>query len=322
MKIRSPPESELLEACSLLSGELKPGTLSPSGSPLLTVLQRLAWFLSDESDEIRSILIREIEATLSLYYWDGGPRARRVAGFLQHVGNALRRQEGDAVISNVGWLEEVLPDAAWRIPTMIQPSTMRYYAWLGRNIKGIGHVVELGCFLGGATACLVHGMRKNNAIIAGEGKSEIHVFDSFRWFPWMANQDVTNPDQLPVLQPRQCFREHFERACAAFVEDVHVHEGALPGRLAAAYEVPAVRWTGGAVELLVVDFGDEYTVSQELWLEFSPSLIPGESIVVFQQYGLLRSQSVWRFCEDHRSELAPLHRPTGTAKSFRFIGRR
>jgi len=65
--------------------------------------------------------------------------------------------------------------AAAAVPSMLATRERRLYVWLtSRWARGAGAVVDLGCFVGGSTACLAQGLA-----LAGHA-SRVDAYDRFR----------------------------------------------------------------------------------------------------------------------------------------------
>ncbi len=105
------------------------------------------------------------------------------------------------------------------IPTMITAEEQKYLYWLGAHYwQDVGHIFEIGPWLGGSTACLASGMRQR----AGHPGNKLHVFDNFIWREFMAGRAAL-PDSNG-----DCFQPYFERNLAAFTDLTAIHLQALP----------------------------------------------------------------------------------------------
>ena len=77
-----------------------------------------------------------------------------------------------------------------------------------------------------------------------------------------------------------------------------------------------IRWDGAPIELFVYDMGPQYAQVESAWNVFRPSFVPGRTMVVFNEYGSPRAESLRRFCRERAAELVPMHKPWGPAKAF------
>ena len=175
------------------------------------------------------------------------------------------------------------------IPTMITGEEMRYLYWLGRNFwKDNGHIVEIGPWLGGSTACLASGMRHR----IRHPERKCHVFDNFIWRDFMSARAG-----LP-LNTGDSFQSYFQENLADFNDLLVVHRQALPEDDVPLDELansirstgdekkiePLVWNTGEPVEILFIDGAKSWTGLAYLLRVFNEALIPGKSFLVCQDY--------------------------------------
>jgi hypothetical protein len=173
------------------------------------------------------------------------------------------------------------------IPTMISAEELRYLYWLGRDFwTARGHVVEIGPWLGGSTFALAAGM----AAHGGKAHGHLHVFDSFIWQSFMAKRAP-----LP-LQPGDDFRAFFERNLEPYRDLLVVQQSSIPddrktgGTFAVLSERKDVadedrlRWTAGPIEILFVDGAKSWGGLLYLLKEVAGALVPGQSLLVCQDY--------------------------------------
>jgi hypothetical protein len=194
---------------------------------------------------------------------------------------------------------------------MLEVDAMRYYAWLGRTLEPAGEIVELGCWMGGSTACLAAGLRHNPT---AHGRM-LHVFDGFIWRDWMSQ--YSDPALAARFRDGDCFQHAFVEYCAAFRDLLAVSQGRLPSD---GGTLPPIRWSGEPIGALIVDHSDRHDANVGAWEVFAPYFVAGRTIVVFNQYGNLRAEELRRFCRDHRHQLAPLHHLACSGRGFRFTG--
>ena len=167
---------------------------------------------------------------------------------------------------------------------MISPAEQGYLHALGRGLRGRGHVVEIGPWLGGSTVCLAAGLLEGPA---ADGPWRVHAFDAFVWYPFMAERAA-----LP-LAPGESFLAHFRRHVERFGDRVVAHEASLPDERVAGDPVaesirggpsrPPASWAGEPVELLFVDGAKSWTAMRHVLATFGPSLVDGARLV-FQDY--------------------------------------
>ncbi|HGG05640.1 MAG TPA: hypothetical protein ENK28_09300, partial [Aliiroseovarius sp.] len=158
-------------------------------------------------------------------------------------------------------------DATRPVPTMLSPEEQLLYYWIASEwAKGSGAIVELGCFVGGSTARLAEGHR-----VAGL-KSEIHAFDRFlasetakkNHFYSAGIAAFEGEDILPLAKS----------LLKPWADRITLHPGMIEDQ----------DWTGGDIEVLVMDASKSTKASDHMAAKFFPHLIPGQSLVVQQDY--------------------------------------
>jgi hypothetical protein len=165
--------------------------------------------------------------------------------------------------------EGVSPEAMARglaVPSMLKPAESQLYHWLGRSVRGDGATVDLGSYAGGSAARLLSGLE-----LSGRAY-HLHGYDHFRssrafWQKFLPDEplpDHDNADILPIAR----------RHLAPWSDHVTLHKG----------EIAETRWTGSPVEILAVDAAKGAAVADHIAAEFFPVLVPGQSVVVHQDY--------------------------------------
>lgn len=127
-------------------------------------------------------------------------------------------------------------------------------------------VVDAGCFLGGSTISLGHGI---NARPAGAPRSPLHVYDRFVFGAegergWVAEgfDFAVGASTTPV----------FEHQVRPVRDLLTVHRG----------DIRRAHWTGDPIGVLFVDIAKTWEVGDAVWRTFLPSLVANESLVVQQ----------------------------------------
>lgn len=157
--------------------------------------------------------------------------------------------------------------AAARVPTMLGPEERQLYLWLAEHwATGAGGLVDLGCFLGGSTALLAEGQRR-----AGRA-APVHGYDAFHISDWLKEKYLAPAGIAPF--EGEWMLPLVEELLAPWSETVRLH----PGRL------EEQEWDGGPIEILVMDASKTTFSMDRMAKSFLPSLIPGRSLVVQQDY--------------------------------------
>lgn len=172
-----------------------------------------------------------------------------------------------------------------RIPTMISREERQYLWWLAADVwEDAGHIVEMGPWLGGSTACLAEGLRTR----AGEPVHRLHTIDNFVWRTFMSDRA-----DLKVA-PGESFEGAFRANVECYGNLVATTCAWLPDETIAgdrwAAEVRGnatggdlFRWEAGPAEIVFVDGAKSWAGLAHLLNELSPSLTDG-ALLVFQDY--------------------------------------
>jgi hypothetical protein len=177
--------------------------------------------------------------------------------------------------TNSRWLEQGswettdLPIALRDIPTMISLQERALLYCLTRDrYAGFGKIVDAGCFLGGSTLALAQGLLDRDPPVH---ERIIHTFDLFR-----LDEGSYQPyaSILDGLRPGDSLRSTFETLLGNCTEIVHVKEG----------DVRNEEWDFGPIEILFIDLAKDWSINDHIARTFFPSLIPGRSVVIQQDY--------------------------------------
>jgi hypothetical protein len=163
--------------------------------------------------------------------------------------------------------------AGLAVPSMLTHAESQLYHWLGRRVAGDGATVDLGAYAGGSAARLLSGLALSRL------GHRVHAYDRFRssrafWARYMPDEplpDADDADLLPVAR----------RHLSPWGERVTFHVG----------DIGEMQWTGGEIEILSVDAAKGSAMADHIAAEFFPSLVPGRSILVQQDY--LMSVQPW-----------------------------
>lgn len=175
---------------------------------------------------------------------------------------AESRAQALAAWCTTGWRNRHADDTL-SVPTMLSEEEQRLYTWLGQN--ALGTVVELGCFAGGSTARLADGTR------ACAKPPAIHAFDRFT-----ADDNVKHRFLYPAgVAPfaGKDILDLAERLLAPW-PNITLHKG----------EIDRQTWTEGPIDILVLDASKKAETMDRMAEIFFPHLIPGQSLLVQQDY--------------------------------------
>ncbi len=153
------------------------------------------------------------------------------------------------------------------VATMLSVEEQLFYHWLTADwLSGAGTVVELGCFVGGSTARLAQGLR-----IAGN-RGKVHAYDRFQ-----ADERAKRAHLYPAgISPFD--GTDILPLARALLDPWKAHVALHPG------QIEEQDWTGGPIELLVMDASKTKATTDRMAEIFFPHLIAGRSLVVQQDY--------------------------------------
>lgn len=143
------------------------------------------------------------------------------------------------------------------------------FAIMRDYFRNFGHVVDAGCFLGGSTLAMAHGLLANPLWRQAPRRGLIHSFDLFIVEPWTIG--IYFPDDTPL---GTSFEPIYRRNIAEVAHLIDVRAGDITR-------------SGGLdqpIELLFIDCAKHWTVNDYIVRAFFPRLAPGHSIVIQQDY--------------------------------------
>ncbi|MFO0831367.1 MAG: hypothetical protein U0637_05925 [Phycisphaerales bacterium] len=135
--------------------------------------------------------------------------------------------------------------------------------------QGEGAVIDAGCLAGSSTHALGLGLLDNPRVGAG---AWVHAYDLFRFEDYMRGAFSTIGEGGRTVG--ESFLDLFERLTSEVRGVTAVHAG----------DFLAERWTGGPVEVLFVDLAKNWELERHCSATFYPSLIPGRSLLIQQDY--------------------------------------
>lgn len=158
------------------------------------------------------------------------------------------------------------------IPGMIAPIEKQMLLWAARDhYAGLGEIVELGTFLGTSTECLSKGLRDN--IRVRDRDKRIHCYDLFvcdehnsrTYGPWLDPHHIAAGDSfLPVV----------EKALRPYRSMLTFNAG----------DILHFDWVGRPIEVLFIDMGASWLLSDHILRTFFSGLMPTRSVVIHQDY--------------------------------------
>lgn len=152
---------------------------------------------------------------------------------------------------------------------MLSPDELRLLYALARDYAdGSGAIVDAGCFLGGSSAALLAGLRDRDHKWGGP---PLFSYDLFQV------EDYTRDTFFAGhgLEIGDSFRRLYDENIAPFNAPHTVREG----------DIIELGWDGGPIDVFFVDILKTWTINKAVHESFFPSLVPGRSLIVHQDYG-------------------------------------
>ena len=169
------------------------------------------------------------------------------------------------------------------VPGMLKPEEAGYYLYLGQFYSGAGEFVELGPWLGRSTHFIVRGLADNPNFRS----RKLHVYDDFVWRHWM---DPRAPE-ADRRERHADFRDVFDRYARPIADEIIVEKRRIV-TFDGNDDVEQLAWSGKPVEIIVADCGRTFEVNEAWWQIFSPSFIPGRTLIALQDWGTHREVPV------------------------------
>jgi hypothetical protein len=167
------------------------------------------------------------------------------------------------------WGDVTLPPDAIGIPTMLSKAERRLLYSLARDYApGEGAIVDAGCFLGGSSAALLAGLRDRATPWTGP---PVESYDLFRVEEFTIEKFFRDRS----VRAGESFRPRYDAHVARFDVPHVVHEG----------DITEIGWSGGPIDVLFLDVLKSWEINDAVLRGFFPSLMPGRSVIVHQDYG-------------------------------------
>lgn len=172
-------------------------------------------------------------------------------------------------IKNKAWTELSYYELgrARDVPTMLSRHEQLLYFWLGANMPdGEGDIVDLGSFIGGSTACLASG--HSTALKSGH----VHAFDNFT-ADERVKKRLLYPAGIAEFEGRDILNLSRE-LLSPWKDRVAFHKG----------DIADQTWDGTPIQVLTLDASKIAAKMDRMAEIFFPSLVPGSSIIVQQDF--------------------------------------
>jgi hypothetical protein len=168
------------------------------------------------------------------------------------------------------WRETTAPEDVLTVPTMLQAQEQALLYWAARDYAdGSGAIVDAGCFLGGSSASLLAGVRDRREPWTGP---PVTSYDLFKVEEYTIKRFFSSEDRLAV---GDSFRSVYDRRIGAYPGPHVVREG----------DIASLGWDGGPIDVLFVDVLKSWDINDAFLRDFFPHVVPGETLLLHQDYG-------------------------------------
>lgn len=173
------------------------------------------------------------------------------------------------LVSHPYWRDaELFKGAAMGIPKMMRPAECALLYHLAKDYyQGEGEIADAGVLVGASTHSLASGLMHNTKV--KNKLKRIHSFDLFI---------NTAPAYDAFVRNRVARGDSFLHIFLENVRDFSDQINVYPGDFAQR------RWVGGSIELMFIDIAKSVALNSHVYLEFSPYWVPGETVVVQQDF--------------------------------------
>lgn len=280
------------------------------------IIPVMKYYLNTEDPIQRRGLRKEVSELVALYDVSGINNFK-FYNFINEFLIELDSKTNESEIAAFGgWEHELVGSDIYEIPHMLHDESYKYYKWLGKSHTGRGAIVELGCWMGAATSCILEGLSENGI----NDSTVLSVFDSFRWSDDMSIFQNFDRISSAGLKDGDSFLWLFKKFCARYLDRIDINESYLYSIGDKVGELPAVVWNKGPIETLILDFSPDLAMNALIFDIFSPFFIPNVTTLVFNQYGNLGATDLRRFLRNNAARLQPTHKPASSIKAFLYLG--
>jgi hypothetical protein len=157
----------------------------------------------------------------------------------------------------------------WKFGMTSRPEQRWLRNYAAQRYRGVGAIVDLGCFLGATTIALAEGLVLNRKAT----RKQIHAYDLFTWNEryeaWARGKEVEG-----LFTIGGSFLPEFLRRTQRWRDYIVIHEE----------DLRHARWEHGPIEFLFIDAMKSPEVATAIASNFFPHLVPGKSYVAHQDF--------------------------------------
>jgi hypothetical protein len=143
--------------------------------------------------------------------------------------------------------------------------------------KGFGEIIDAGAFLGASSYCLGKGLEDNAGLRSKSGR--LHAYDLFELWREQESTDRFMAYELKRifglnLSENESTLHLYMANLGVLARHIRIYRG----------DITLMNWCGRPIEILFLDICKSRRIWQHILKTFYPSLIPGISVVIHQDY--------------------------------------
>jgi hypothetical protein len=151
---------------------------------------------------------------------------------------------------------------------MLGPEERSCFNWIAKDrFSGEGVIVDAGAFLGASAFSFASGLSGRSF-----AKKPIHSYDYFAAVDDYVIDDISR--NVRPIKYGESYLDIFLASVAPYQDLIETHVGNFLDQ----------KWTGDPIEVLFIDIAKTSDLNAHLLREFFPSLIPGRSIIIQQDF--------------------------------------
>jgi hypothetical protein len=165
-----------------------------------------------------------------------------------------------------------MPQSIMAAQGMIGAEERQCFYWLAKHcLSGEGTIVDAGAFIGSSTLCFAAGAADGGRRSFRDGPL-VHAYDYFKAVDAYVAETIRK--KFRPIAEGESYLDVFEAQTAEYRDMIVAHPG----------DFLEQKWGGDPIELLFIDIAKSAKLNAHAIGEFFPSLIPGRSVVIHQDY--------------------------------------
>lgn len=161
-----------------------------------------------------------------------------------------------------------IPPGVPDVPGMISPQECRYLYYLASELyTGRGKIVEVGTWLGKSTSHIAEGIKQTHK------SQKLYCYDNYIWIEFYNSHHSKTISGMPFLKPGDDFLPFFKQYQSQYLDRIELLK----------CDMADIKWTGGPIEVLILDAPKRFEELCRCLNIFHPHLMDN-SMIVFQDF--------------------------------------